>query len=375
MLWDIFCRVVDNFGDIGVTWRLSADLARRGETVRLWVDDASALHWMAPGALDGHWQGITVLPWGTAPDPLALAELPPADVWIEAFGCNIPEDFVAHFFTSAAYQTATDTQQPVWINLEYLSAEPYVERSHLLISPVMSGPARGWQKTFFYPGFTKSTGGLLGQHANVGSPCTSKPEDVGTWLKERKVTWQGERLVSLFCYEPGRLANLLEPLAQDATPSSLLITAGRASAAVRALLGDADQTGNLRLQYLPYLTQLEFDRLLHMCDLNCVRGEDSIVRAIWAGKPFVWHIYPQDDGAHGAKLEAFLNLLNPPESMRTFHRLWNGAGDATTFLTGNAAFPLKDLPAWQAAVTRLRDKLLQMDDLATQLVQFARKNR
>lgn len=375
MLWDIFCRVVDNFGDIGVTWRLSADLARRGETVRLWVDDASALHWMAPGALEGHWQGIAVLPWARAHVPLAEAELPPADVWIEAFGCDIPTDFITSLLAGCAHQSATKAQQPVWINLEYLSAEPYVERSHLLLSPVMSGPARGWNKTFFYPGFTSGTGGLLGQHANAGFRCASKPEDVSTWLKERKVTWQGERLVSLFCYEPSRMAALLEPLAQDATPTLLLVTAGRASAAVRALLGDAAQTGNLQLQYLPYLTQLEFDRLLRICDLNCVRGEDSIVRAIWAGKPFVWHIYPQEDGAHWAKLEAFLNLLRAPESMRTFHRLWNGTGNATTFHTGNAAFPVNDLSAWEGAVTRLRDKLLQMDDLATQLVQFARKNR
>ncbi|MEO7887531.1 MAG: elongation factor P maturation arginine rhamnosyltransferase EarP, partial [Polaromonas sp.] len=41
--WDIFCKVIDNFGDIGVCWRLAADLASRGHKVRLWVDDASAL--------------------------------------------------------------------------------------------------------------------------------------------------------------------------------------------------------------------------------------------------------------------------------------------------------------------------------------------
>ena len=47
MKWDLFCRVVDNFGDVGVCWRLAADLAQRGEQVRLWIDDASALTWMA----------------------------------------------------------------------------------------------------------------------------------------------------------------------------------------------------------------------------------------------------------------------------------------------------------------------------------------
>ena len=51
--WDIFCQVIDNFGDIGVCWRLAADLAARGHQVRLWVDDASALHWMAPQGAAG----------------------------------------------------------------------------------------------------------------------------------------------------------------------------------------------------------------------------------------------------------------------------------------------------------------------------------
>ena len=299
---------------------------------------------------------------------MVLAKLPLAGVWIEAFGCNVHEDFIAHFF-------ASDVQQPVWINLEYLSAEPYVERSHLLTSPVMSGPAKGWQKTFFYPGFTRNTGGLLRQHALEDSSSVSKPDNVGKWLKQHNVTWQGERLVSLFCYEPSQLPGLLDRMAQDAMPTLLLATAGRASAAVRTVAGDAAQIGNLRLQYLPYLTQVGFDSLLQVCDLNFVRGEDSVVRAIWAGKPFVWHIYPQYDGVHWAKLDAFLNQLNPPESVRTFHHLWNSVSDAVLPQGGNLALPTKDLAAWIGAVTRLRDKLTHMDDLTSQLVQFASKNR
>ncbi len=59
MHWDLFCRVIDNFGDIGVCWRLAADLGARGESVRLWVDDASALAWMAPQGS----AGVEVLRW------------------------------------------------------------------------------------------------------------------------------------------------------------------------------------------------------------------------------------------------------------------------------------------------------------------------
>jgi uncharacterized repeat protein (TIGR03837 family) len=140
--WDVFCRVIDNHGDLGVCWRLGVELARRGAQVRLWIDDASALGWMAPQGEPG----VQVLPWR---DP--LADDIPGDVVVEAFGCNPPAAFLARMATTAV--------TPVWINLEYLSAEAYVERSHGLCSPQWSGPATGLKKWFFYPGFTPGTGG------------------------------------------------------------------------------------------------------------------------------------------------------------------------------------------------------------------------
>jgi len=143
MLWDLFCRVIDNHGDIGVCWRLAADLAARGEALRLWVDDASALPWMAP---DGA-ANVEVIAWNAA---TAMRE--PGEVVIEAFGCDPPPAFVARM--------AARTPAPAWINLEYLSAEAYVERSHGLTSPQFSGPGAGLNKRFFYPGFSAATGGL-----------------------------------------------------------------------------------------------------------------------------------------------------------------------------------------------------------------------
>ena len=109
LLWDIFCRVIDNFGDLGVCWRLSADLARRGHSVRLWVDDASALQWMAPGALQGEWPGVQVLRWEQSHDTPSLATLAPADVWIEGFGCEIAPEFIA----TRAYSTRA--YRPKWL--------------------------------------------------------------------------------------------------------------------------------------------------------------------------------------------------------------------------------------------------------------------
>ena len=369
--WDIFCQVIDNFGDIGVCWRLAADLAGRGHQVRLWVDDASALVWMAPGGCEG----VRVLPWR---QPLnlpeaALAQQPP-DVLIEAFGCEIAPEFIA----ACARQYWATGLKPVWINLEYLSAEPYVERCHALPSRLQRGPAEGWTKWFFYPGFTEATGGLLRE---PGLLARQARFDRRAWLAAQDIEMkQGEKLVSLFCYEPPALGAFLAQLAAqglDGAPVRLLVAAGRAEKAVKAVLNEnslqpnLDGRKQLSISYLNLLEQADFDHLLWTCDLNFVRGEDSLVRALWAGKPFVWQIYPQDDAAHLVKLQAFLDALGAPPSLRAFHAVWNQAGA----WPAEALAVRPDLPAWRACALAARERLLAQQDLCGHLLDFVAKNR
>ncbi len=310
MRWDIFCKVIDNHGDLGVCWRLSAELAARGDAVRLWVDDASALAWMVPGGR----QGVQVLPW----DPQSQAPAPePGDAVIEAFGCDPHPSFLA----ALAQAARARGRQPAWINLEYLSAEPYVERCHGLVSPVLSGPAAGLAKRFCYPGFTARTGGLVRE---ADFEVRRDAFDRAAWLAALGVPAEGEHLVSLFCYEPPLLGALLERWRSGPARTRLLVTPGRARAALQAAGSAGAAAGNLAITQLPYLTQGDYDHLLWACDLNFVRGEDSLVRALWAGRPFVWQVYPQDDGAHHAKLEAFLDWQQAPVRWRAWHRAWNG---------------------------------------------------
>ena len=377
LLWDVFCRVIDNFGDIGVCWRLCADLAARGHTLRLWVDDASALHWIAPGAPEGKWPGVTVNAWEQSQDTNLLATLPRADVWVEAFGCDIAPKFIAAsaHFTGASDQLNQDP--PVWMNLEYLSAEGFVERSHGLPSPIMNGPAKGWTKHFYYPGFTQRTGGLLRESDLLQrQQAFELPGQRANWLAQHSITWTGERLVSLFCYEPLALAALLQQLENDPAPTHMLVADGRAQSAVRAVLAERAACGapalrHLQIHFLPRLSQQDFDHLLWACDLNCVRGEDSLVRALWAGKPLVWQIYPQDDAAHVVKLDAFLDWLGADATLRAFHQAWN----QTQSDHSNPPLPLTNLKLWSETVLLARQRLLQMNDLSAQLTQFVRKKR
>ncbi len=356
--WDIFCRVVDNYGDIGVCWRLATQLAGRGLAVRLFTDDADPLAWMAPHGCPG----VTVVP---GLDPPSYE---PAGVVVDAFGANLGGAVVE----AVARSNREGPHAVAWINLEYLSAEPYVARSHGLASPVHGGAAAGIRKWFYFPGFTGDTGGLLREPDLVARQARFRREE---WLAAMGAAPCGQQIISLFCYEPEVLAPWLGSLASAARdcPVDVLVTHGRAQAAVRAAQAQLPARWNahkrVRLLPLPALPQVEFDHLLWSADLNFVRGEDSLVRALWAGRPFVWQIYPQDDGAHAAKLEAFLDVLagTAAPALRGVFRWWNGLAPGPA--------PAFDADAWQAVYTAARLRLLAQTDLVTRLLRFVAENR
>lgn len=381
MLWDIFCRVIDNFGDIGVCWRLSADLAERGHHVRLWIDDASSLAWMAPDS-----GSVQVLNWAEAEQ----SPPSPGDVVVEAFGCDPPAAFVGQM------------QRPVppkWINLEYLSAEDYVERSHGLQSPVWSGPGAGLKKWFFYPGFTERTGGLLRE------PELLRQRDEFVADQQNRLAWLASigvntaqatgnsamhRFVSVFCYASAPLPALLDALSMQLRAAdhpqtlTLLLTPGHATRlAAQWCDQNPDRLTNcqnrLVLQDLPHLTQVEFDRLLWFCDVNLVRGEDSAVRALWAAKPHVWQIYEQDDGVHEDKLQAFMNRWmagwepNLAAYVQDTWRAWNnlpGRSSLHPQPMHSLAKMILDSPDWLRHTAQASQNLAKQSDLTTQLLEF-----
>lgn len=344
MLWHLYCRVVDNFGDVGVGWRLAADLASRGERVRLFVDDASALGWMAPGGATG----IEVRPWKEIIDG--------ADVIVELFGAGLPV---------GADASGAGGRSNVHINLEHLSAEAYVERSHGLSSPRRTASGESRTTWFFYPGFSERTGGLIREAGVIDLTAARGPGDA--------------RRVGLFSYRNDAIDGLLDALATAST--LLLVSPGPAATQVAALLGPSMARGRMRAELLPFLAQPDFDALLRSCDLAFVRGEDSPVRAVWAGVPFVWQLYPQDDGAHAVKLAAFLDRFlsgaggDAPTIDRAVREMflhWNGV--ASVAAPWRAFEPVL-LAAWRSHCIAWRRALARQPDLTTRLIAFANSKR
>ena len=372
MTLDLFCRVVDNYGDIGVCWRLARQLAgEHGVAVRLWVDDLASFRRICAavdiGVDEQALQGVTVRRWL---DGMAAPEQGVADAVIEAFGCALPPDYLKAMAARAT--------PPVWINLEYLSAEDWVVGCHGLPSP---HPQLPLTKYFFFPGFDAGSGGLLAE-AGLEQGCAEFSADPGQ--QAAFLAGLGVRptpddcVMSLFCYPTAPVAALLDALRDDARPSRLLVPEGVASAALADWAGkplapgDIIRRGSLSLHGVPFLDQPDYDRLLWCCDLNFVRGEDSMVRAQWAQKAFVWHIYPQEEDAHRIKLDAFLarfsNGMAPETSAayRAAWHAWNGDGDMrVSWLALRNALPslLAHMPGWCG---RLREQ----GDLAGNLLAF-----
>ncbi|OOH78123.1 hypothetical protein BOW65_19825 [Pseudomonas koreensis] len=368
--WDIFCTVVDNFGDIGVTWRLARQLAaEHGLAVRLWVDDLRAFERICP-AIDinaaQQWQqGVEVRHW-----PAAWVHTDAADVVIAAFACQLPSDYMDAM--------AGREQPPLWMNLDYLSAEDWVVGCHGLPSVKY----KSVQKIFFFPGFQPGTGGLLRERGLLEQrrQFQQDPEAQRQFLQGLGIDRAPEaQLISLFAYENAGLASWLDVLAADTAPTHLLVPEGRILGDVARWLevealavGAIHVRQSLTVQVLPFVRQDQYDHLLWCCDFNAVRGEDSFVRAQWAGRPMLWHIYQQDEDIHLDKLDAFLALytkgLSPAaaEAMNGLWRAWSaGQPIGEHWLAARNHWPelQKNAEAW------CLEQGLQAD-LAAALVQF-----
>lgn len=340
----VLCRVIDNFGDVGVAWRLARQLAARGQGVALVLDDDSPLNWMRGSDADS--VSVTVLPWQMDDSLWAQMGRTVRHCVIECFGCT------AHDALLAALPRLGSV--PRLVNLEYLSAESYVERSHGLASPQHHGAAQGLTRWFYYPGFTPKTGGLL-EGRKIGWPDPGATDPSALW----------------FAYAHPRWRDWTQHLRQFGV-TSLKLCPGDAQR--RSGLGPGEQQtlGDITLHALNYCDQEAFDPRLAHNRLNIVRGEDSFVRAQWAARPFIWHIYPQDDGAHWAKLDAFLDLFIPsgdPELAEPLRQLWHAFNDPHH---AGALPPWPDATLWHAGCAAWRQHLAAQDDLVTQLLDFIR---
>ena len=358
---EIVCRVVDNFGDAGVAWRLARQLAHEhGLRVSLTIDDPAPLARLVPAldpARDAVVDGVAV-----RRGPRAGGAFTPPRMIVDAFGGGLPAAWIDAM--------AAAPRPPAWVVLEYLSAEPWVDGAHLRSSPE---PRTGLPRTYWCPGFTPATGGLLRERDLFArrDAFMRAPDAREATLRALGVDAPaGARVVLVFSYPTPGLADLFDAWSADDRPTVALIPDGVAPP--RA----ASARGALAIAPIPFVPQRDFDALLWSCDAAIVRGEDSFVRAQWATLPFAWQAYPQEDAAHRRKVDAFLDrsLEGAPAdaaaAVRAFHAALN-RGDGPAMAAAWPAFE-RTAPALAAARRAWADRLASRPDLASGLADLGR---
>ena len=329
---DIFCHRVDNYGDMGVAYRFAKELksARPACRVRAFFDDLSALREIADEigpdeAIQEHDSIIYVN--SCALSQTQINALGAADVMVEMFACHIPEPFM---------EMAYDNSKLI-INLEYLSAEDWVEGYHLKESLLGRGSVR---KFFFLPGFRETTGGLiinsrLQEARESGSfDRFAVINDILNKYGLNHIKPEDNTLIgTIFTYERG-FDLLLAHVGDLEYTTTLLVfgeksqrgmsaTLGRLGVDVVNVINNGEQRTdkpypcqryvykNTQIIYMPFVNQHAYDTLLCCTDFNIVRGEDSLARAVLSGKPFIWNAYIQDEKYQRVKVEALLKTLRP----------------------------------------------------------------
>ena len=339
----VFVRVIDNYGDAGVGWRLSCLLAEYLHMhVRLWIDDTDALNKLVP-APEQQTQ-ITIEAWqGDAMMQQQLSAAADPVLVIETFGCELPPQVLERMGQC----------RPLWLNWEYLTAEDWAVGLHAMSSL----QPNSLEKYFWFMGIDADSGGLLREPDYLAEreKFRQQPQLQQAFRQEYGLPLQHTgQLWLVFAYTSGQWAQWMAMWQQADTPVTLWLAGGQVIESLRAAKliapeelqqeGDICELGNVTLVRIPFVPQAAFDRLLWLADAAIVRGEDSFVRALWAGLPFFWHIYRQDDDVHLQKLHSFwFKAMQgwPAELRQAFTVLsddLNGAG---------AVSSLKREQAWQ----------------------------
>ncbi|OOX78378.1 hypothetical protein BGH94_09495 [Snodgrassella alvi] len=339
----VFVRVIDNYGDAGVGWRLSCLLAEYLHMhVRLWIDDTDALNKLVPAPEKQ--ARITIEAWqGDAMMQQQLSAAADPVLVIETFGCELPPQVLERM----------RQRRPLWLNWEYLTAEDWAVGLHAMSSL----QPNGLEKYFWFMGIDADSGGLLREPDYLAEreKFRQQPKLQQAFRQEYGLPLQHTgQLWLVFAYTSGQWAQWMAMWQQADTPVTLWLAGGQVIESLRAAKliapeelqqeGDICELGNVTLVRIPFVPQAAFDRLLWLADAAIVRGEDSFVRALWAGLPFFWHIYRQDDDVHLQKLHSFwFKAMQgwPAELRQAFTVLsddLNGAG---------AVSSLKREQAWQ----------------------------
>ena len=307
----VLCKVVDNFGDIGVVYRLCKQLLfiNPGLKINLVIDDLSSFKKINskinPKLNFQNADGMDIYFWNDA--ELCHKEFIKNDgeklcVILECFQCGRPEWMEKILFQEKLNRTV------LIIMIDYLTAEKYAEDFHCLKSLTRSAKV---QKVNFMPGFTEKTGGLI-----IDSEW-EKPE------------YNKDGPVLFFTYEKNwsPFVKAVSEWAKDnpfwQNKKSFLLAPGRGKKSFLDAWSSLPKA--LPLTNLDFMNQNEWDKMMKSSSVLFIRGEESLSRACLSGIPFVWHAYPQSEEYQLVKVNALLERIKihfSEEEYKLIKNLW-----------------------------------------------------
>ena len=324
----VLCKVVDNYGDIGVCWRMCRRLKKIApqNTISLVVDDLVSFNKICDSvdvkAEVQTVEGVEIFDWNKADfchEQFSLNDGERLSFILECFQCGRPD-----WMEKILFEEKLERIVQI-IMIDYLTAEKYAEDFHCLKSLTRSAKV---QKVNFMPGFTEKTGGLI-----IDEEWESLPP------------YNEAGPVLVFTYTMGK--GLLE---------------------------------NITLKEIPFMPQPEWDKMMKNCSALIIRGEESMSRACLSGIPFIWQAYPQSEEYHLVKVKALLERMKPhfdEEAFELVEKAWlsvntslrgaNAVSDVAIQNFLNARTTL--VPYFQSFAQSLRKN----GDLCTNLMTFINK--
>ena len=306
----VLCKVVDNFGDIGVVYRLSKQLKKINpeNQINLVVDDLISFNKICNlvqcDVSEQEVEGLRVFNWNAADychEAFSRNDGELVPVILECFQCGRPDWMEKILFEEKLSRTVHI------IMIDYLTAEQYAEDFHCLQSLTRSAKV---QKVNFMPGFTEKTGGLVIEEEwhEVPERKADGPVLVFTYEKDWRDLVDGwlSACSAIPPYEP-----------------KLLVAQGRGKESFMSAVKACGADG--LVEELPYLNQTEWDKVMKSCSALVIRGEESMSRACLSGIPFIWHAYPQSDEYQLVKVNALLERMRrhfSEEDFEIVERAW-----------------------------------------------------
>ena len=317
----VLCKVVDNYGDIGVCWRMCRRIKKLNpqNTISLIVDNLVSFNRICDSvdveAAFQNVQGVDVYNWNNA--DVCYGQFVQNDgerlsVILECFQCGRPDWMEKILFEEKLNHTVQI------IMIDYLTAEKYAEDFHCLKSLTRSAKV---QKVNFMPGFTERTGGLI-----IDDEWEKLPE------------YNKDGPILQFIYN-GKGAELLP----EGKP-------------------------------LPYMNQTDWDKMMKNCSALIIRGEESMSRACLSGIPFIWQAYPQTEEYQMVKVRALLERMRPhfdKEDFDVVEEAWieiNSSRNDDTFSRFFSSLP-RLVPGFKSFAQSLRKN----GDLCANLMTFINK--